>query len=80
MRQNRKSEFECMQHNEQETFFSILQEGIRFLDKCKADMAFTKEDVITGMEERICIMMKKMLSTPTSTSYCLFRVDPCSVP
>jgi lipoate-protein ligase A len=56
-------------------FFESLRSCVAYLERCKKDPGMNKEDVIDGIEERVSVMMGKVLSEPTATSYCVFRLD-----
>ena len=56
-----------------DTFFETLCDCVTFLERCRLNDSITKEDMRVGIEERVCVMMKKMLATPTTTSFCVFR-------
>ena len=55
------------------TLFEILDETIDALDGYRRDPAVTKADVLDSMETQLSIAPRKMLATPMSTSYCIFR-------
>lgn len=50
--------------------------GVEFLDEAKGNEEVTKEDVISGMRERLCVIMGKLVSFPTVTNFSL----PCQEP
>lgn len=56
-------------------FFESLRGCVAYLERCKADPGMSKDDVIDGIEERVSVMMGKVLSEPTATSFCVFRMD-----
>jgi hypothetical protein len=56
-------------------FFESLRGCVAYLERCRADPGMSKEDVIQGIEERVSVMMGKALAEPTSTSFCVFRLD-----
>ncbi len=60
------------------TFFSALRESLRHIHECRENPAVTKEDALEQMESRLSRMLTKMLSTPTATSFCIFRHDAAS--
>ena len=53
----------------------IIEDTLRAIEAFRVDPLQTKEEVLTSMENRMCIILSKMLATPTCTSYCLFRVQ-----
>ena len=55
------------------TFFEQLLETSAFIEKCKSDKVITKEDILESMENRVCMLFGKLISTPTSTSFALFK-------
>ena len=55
------------------SLFDILDDAIDALDGYRRDPNVTKADVLDSMETRLSIALRKMLATPTSTSYCIFR-------
>lgn len=57
------------------TYFDALCEALRFLEEARADEAKSKADTLDSMEIRLSLLLSKMLSTPTATSYCMFRHD-----
>jgi hypothetical protein len=58
---------------ESTTFFEQLLETTQYLDKCKTDKTISKEDVVESMENRLCMLIGKLISVPTSTSFALFK-------
>lgn len=61
------------------TFYEQLLETTHYLDKCKTDKSITKEDVVESMENRMCMLLGKLISVPTSTSFALFRSNSDSL-
>jgi hypothetical protein len=61
--------------NSPRNFFESLRSCVAYIEKCKADPATTKEDLATGLEERVSVMMRKVLAEPTATNYCVFRLE-----
>lgn len=59
-----------------QNFFESLRSCVSYLTKCRRDEGMSKTDVIDGIEERVSVMLSKLLSTPTTTSFCIFKVDP----
>lgn len=56
-------------------FKDSLCDCVAYIERCRKDPGMTKEDVLIGMEERVSVMMRKMLAAPTATSYCVFRLE-----
>jgi len=61
--------------DEPQTFADSLRSCVAYIERCRADPGATKEDVLVGIEERVSVMMTKMLAAPTATSYCVFRLE-----
>lgn len=61
--------------SQQQTFFDVVHESILRLQVCKEDESITKADVIDEMESRLSLILKKMISTPSATSYSMFRSE-----
>ncbi len=57
------------------TFFESLRDSMEYLEDSRRNDAMSKEDVLDGMEKRLCFMLSKMLATPSATSYSVFRMD-----
>ena len=55
------------------TLFDILDDAMIALEQFRRSADVTKADVLDSMETRLSIAMRKMLATPMSTSYCIFR-------
>lgn len=60
---------------EPRNFFESLRSCVSYLERCRRDQGMTKDDVLDGIEERVSVMLGKVLSAPTATSYCVFRLD-----
>jgi hypothetical protein len=60
---------------EPRNFMESLRDCVAYLERCRGNPTFTKEDVLDGIEERISCIMAKMLAAPTATSYCVFRLE-----
>ena len=61
------------------TLLHILTDSLRAIEEYRRDPAVTKEDVLDSLESRLCIAMSKMISTPTATSYSMFRETQPSI-
>lgn len=55
------------------TFMEVLLDASRVLEEARHNEAVTKQDLIDSMEGRVSIMIGKLASTPTTTSFCIFR-------
>lgn len=55
------------------TLLHIITDSLRAIENYRLDHAATKEDVLASLENRLCIALSKMIATPNSTSYCMFR-------
>jgi len=55
------------------TFMEVLLSASRYLEDAKGNEGLTKQDVIDSMENRVSIMIGKLASVPTTTSFCIFR-------
>jgi hypothetical protein len=53
----------------------MLQESIRFVEESRLNDQTSKTDVLDSMEKRLSLLMAKLLGSPTSTSFSLFRKD-----
>ena len=51
------------------TFMGMLLECSSFIEKCRNDQSSSKEDVLDSMERRISLLIGKMASYPTCTSF-----------
>jgi len=58
-----------------DTFFEQLMETSEFIEKCKTDKLISKEDVLESMENRICMLLGKLIAIPTNTSFSLFKTN-----
>lgn len=55
------------------TFFDILANSISQLDHLNSDETATKEDVVASMRNYHSVLLRKALSTPTNTSFCIYH-------
>jgi len=55
------------------TFMDVLLSASRYLEEARESEMTTKQDVIDSMESRVSVMMGKLASVPTTTSFCIFR-------
>ena len=51
------------------TFMDMLLECSSFIEKSRNDQSSSKEDVLDSMERRISLLIGKMASYPTCTSF-----------
>lgn len=56
-----------------QTFMEVLVETSQMLEKYREDKSASKEDVLDSMEDRLSIIMGKLVALPTYTSFALFR-------
>jgi hypothetical protein len=54
------------------TFMEVLIETAQYLEHSKTNTSITKEHLIESMENRISILVGKLTSVPTTTSFCIF--------
>ena len=54
---------------------NVIEESLQAIEAFRLDPHQTKEEVLKSMESRLSIILSKMIATPTSTSYCLFRAQ-----
>ena len=57
------------------TFYDMLRDSLASVERFRHDESVTKQDVLDSMENYLSNMLKKMIATPTATSYCVFRTD-----
>ena len=55
------------------TFLDMMRSCLEAIESFRAQDDVTKADVLDSMENRVALMMRKMVATPTTTSYCIFR-------
>lgn len=60
-------------YSEPPTFLEILIETNEMLEKLKSDPLATKENVIESVEQRLSLIIGKLVAVPTHTSFALFR-------
>ena len=59
--------------SKQTTLLDVITETLDTIERYKRDPDVTPETILDSMEMRVCLMLKKMIATPTSTSYCIFK-------
>lgn len=64
----------------QKTLLDVILETLETIDRYKRDPTITPNVILDSVHTRVCLMLKKMISTPTCTSYCIFKpvVQPVS--
>jgi hypothetical protein len=55
------------------TFLDMLKSCLEATESFRVQGDVTKDDVLDSMENRVSLMMRKMVATPTTTSYCIFQ-------
>lgn len=60
------------------TFMTTLADALAQLARLANDDTATKEDVIASMRTYHAVLLRKALSTPTNTSFCIYHtpLDP----
>jgi hypothetical protein len=56
-----------------QTLMQLLVETCELLEKYKDDPLVKKEDVIDSMEEKLSLLIGKIITVPTYTSFALFE-------
>jgi hypothetical protein len=51
------------------TFLEMLVECAQFIERARHDVTSTKEDVLDSMENRLSMLVGKMVSHPASTVF-----------
>ena len=54
------------------TFLETMLSCVAYLEECGKNDT-TKEDVITGVEKRMSLMVGKLVAAPTCTAFCIYR-------
>lgn len=55
------------------TFLDMMRSCLDAIESFRVQEDVSKADVLDSMENRVSLMMRKMVATPTTTSYCIFR-------
>jgi hypothetical protein len=55
------------------TLLEMMIEFATLLEQYKTDVSVTKQDVIDTAEDKISLIMGKLISVPTNTSFALYR-------
>lgn len=63
----------CNVYHRPQTLMQLLIECSEFLEIAREDKGMAKEDVVDSMEERISIIMGKLVALPTATSFSMFQ-------
>ena len=58
-----------------QTLIEVLVETSNMLEKYRDDKSVSKDDVLDSMEERLSVIIGKLVALPTSTSFALFRTN-----
>ena len=58
---------------EPQTLLDVIVETLETIERFKVSRDVTPNAILEAMERRICIMLKKMIATPSSTSYCIYK-------
>lgn len=61
--------------SKQTTLLDVITETLDTIEQYKRDPEATPETILDSMEMRVCRMLKKMIATPMSTSYCIFKPE-----
>ena len=57
----------------QKNLLDIILDTLETIERYRHDASATPTAVLDAMHARACLMLKKMISTPTCTSYCIFN-------
>lgn len=57
----------------QNTLLDVIVETLETIERYKRDDTATPHVILDAVHNRVCLMLKKMISTPTCTSYCIFK-------
>ena len=60
-------------YNNNKTFLEMLLEFSGTLEKYRKDTSVSKEDVADMAEDRLSMIIGKLVAVPTTTSFSLFR-------
>lgn len=63
----------CSAYYRPQTMMELLIESSEFLEGAKNDKGMTKEDLIECMEERVSVIMGKLVAVPSATSFSMFH-------
>ena len=62
-------------HTDPPTFLQMLLECSQFLDTARYDEGCTKADLLQSMENRVSLLIGKLVSQPTSTVFAICLPD-----
>jgi hypothetical protein len=54
---------------------NVIEDALLAVEAFRVDPSQTKDEVLNSLENRLRIILSKMLATPTCTSYCMFREE-----
>lgn len=57
----------------QKTLLDVIVETLETIERYKRDDTATVNNILDAVHNRVCLMLRKMISTPTCTSYCIFN-------
>ena len=59
--------------SEPKTLLDVILETFETIERFKVSRDVTPTAILEAMERMVCIMLKKMIATPSSTSYCIYK-------
>jgi hypothetical protein len=56
-------------------YFDVLRGALSDIDEAEGNDGMSKADAMKRVRSRLCFLLQKLLATPVSTGYTIFRID-----